>query len=319
MGDSQEIEKAVGILRAGGVVAMPTETVYGLAGDASNPNAIKKIFSVKGRPIDHPLIVHIGDLSLLSQWASEVPEEALKLANAFWPGPMTLILKKAPSVNTLVTGGQETIGLRMPNHPVAIQLLKTFGKGLAAPSANRFGRISPTSSEDVKEELGDRVDLILEGGVCEVGVESTIVDMTGAKPRILRPGMISAKEIEAVLNEKLNTVSSTAPRVSGSLESHYAPITPVKQIMPDVLSEMLKSMDVPAAVMIRSLVLDKALQKKHSVIKMPLDPKQYAHDLYHVLRTLDHLQMSMILIEALPEGEEWEAVSDRLKRASSHK
>lgn len=195
----QDIEKAATILHAGGLVAIPTETVYGLGADARNPEALRKIFTTKQRPIDHPLIVHIADMTQLSDWAVAISDSALLLAKAFWPGPLTLILKKAPGVLDLVTGNQETIGIRIPNHPVAIALLKTFGRGVAAPSANRFGRISPTTADAVREELGNAVDLILDGGPCAVGVESTIVDVTGEAPVVLRPGMITQQQIAAVL------------------------------------------------------------------------------------------------------------------------
>src|SRR4029078_13456997 len=194
----QDINQAVAILRSGGLVAMPTETVYGLAADARNPEALRKIFLAKQRPSDHPLIVHIADMEQLPQWTSAVSALAQKLARAFWPGPMTLILPKADSVLDLITGKQTTIGIRIPNHPVAQALLKAFGSGVAAPSANRFGHISPTTAEAVREELGDAVDMVLDGGQCDIGVESTIIDVSRGDPVILRPGMISAADIEAV-------------------------------------------------------------------------------------------------------------------------
>jgi len=224
----EEMTKAVDILRAGGLVAIPTETVYGLGADARNPSAVQKIFQAKQRPSDHPLIVHIGEIAQLHEWAVDISPEAWLLAKTFWPGPLTLILKKAPEVSELVTGQQTTIGLRMPNHPVALTVLKEFGGGIAAPSANRFGRISPTTAEAVQEELGDAVDLILEGGQCAVGVESTIVDVSGEQIAILRPGMITAEQIVAVLKQPVLTTPKNAPRVSGSMESHYAPLTPTK-------------------------------------------------------------------------------------------
>src|SRR3989344_2949582 len=196
----QNISEAVTILRQGGLVAFATETVYGLGADAKNADAIKKIFTAKQRQINYPLNIVISDVSHLSQWAIDIPESAYQLAKAFWPGPLTLILKKAPHVLDVISQGKSTIGCRIPKHPVALQLLQQFGSGLVAPSANRFGRLSPTTAEAVREELGDRVDLILDSGQCELGMESTIVDLSGEQPVILRSGMITAKQIEDVLH-----------------------------------------------------------------------------------------------------------------------
>jgi len=204
------IEHAALLLRQGLLVAFPTETVYGLGADASNPEAVRKIFQAKGRPADHPLIVHISSVDSLNDWAVNIPDAAKKLAAHFWPGPLALILNKKPDVPLEVTGGQETVGLRMPDHPVALSLLKAFGGGIAAPSANRFCRISPTQAAHVEEELGDAVDLILDGGSCQVGVESTIIDLSGKQPKLLRLGHITQKDIEAVLQTELIIVSSPA-------------------------------------------------------------------------------------------------------------
>ncbi|WP_442770390.1 L-threonylcarbamoyladenylate synthase, partial [Zoogloea ramigera] len=197
-----DIQRAVQLLRQGELVALPTETVYGLGADALNPDAVAKIFAAKGRPSDHPLIVHLADASQIMTWAREVPKDAIALARAFWPGPLTLILKRDESVPDLVTGGQDTVGLRVPNHPVALELLRAFGSGVAAPSANRFGRISPTTAEHVRQELGERVALILDGGACAVGLESTIVDLSRGVPVILRPGAIGADDIARVLGRR---------------------------------------------------------------------------------------------------------------------
>ncbi|HYS50590.1 MAG TPA: L-threonylcarbamoyladenylate synthase, partial [Burkholderiales bacterium] len=176
------------ILRRGGLVAFPTETVYGLGADASNPAAVARIYEVKGRPAGHPVIVHIGDIGQLARWARDIPEAATKLATHFWPGPLTLVLRRAPGVGSQLSGGQDTIGLRVPGHPVALQLLREFGGGIAAPSANRFGRISPTAAEHVRSDLASEVELILDGGACEIGIESTIVDLSRGRPVLLRPG-----------------------------------------------------------------------------------------------------------------------------------
>ena len=197
------LAEAVELLRAGELVAFPTETVYGLGADAGNPEALAKIFAAKGRPADHPLIVHVPDVAHLDQWAREIPDAAHLLAQAFWPGPLTLILKRQPTVPDLVTGGQDTVGLRIPHHPLALQLLKAFDGGIAAPSANRFGHISPTTAQHVREELGAAVALVLDGGPCSVGIESTIVDLSRGDPVILRPGMISAAQIDQALHQQV--------------------------------------------------------------------------------------------------------------------
>src|SRR5687767_7136564 len=199
----EAIAKAIEILRAGGLVGFPTETVYGLGADASNPEAVKKIYIAKGRPRNHPLIVHLAAFDAVPGWASEVPDAAKRLAARYWPGPLTLILKRAANVSALVTGGQDTVALRVPSHPVAQALLKAFGGGIAAPSANRYGRVSATTAEHVTSEFGAEIDFVVDGGACEVGIESTIVDVSGARPALLRPGSITALELEAVLGGPL--------------------------------------------------------------------------------------------------------------------
>ena len=311
------INQAVTILRQGGLVAMPTETVYGLAADAKNSEALRKIFQVKQRPMDHPLIVHVADISQVQEWVSTFSPKALQLAEAFWPGPLTLILPKAAGVLDWVTGGQQTIGIRIPHHPVAQQLLQQFGGGIAAPSANRFGRISPTTAAAVREELGDAVDWVLEGGSCDIGLESTIVDMSGERPVILRPGMITAAQIEAVLQEKLLSPQQHAPRVSGSLETHYAPATKTRLLSMDEISQLVTRLteeDLPIALVVRTPVT--VVNQKITCIKMSTDPKIYAHDLYQTLRDLDHQQFKQIVIEDVPENGEWLAIRDRLVKAS---
>ncbi len=311
-----DILKAVSVLRAGGLVALPTETVYGLGADARNPDALRKIFLAKGRPFDHPLIVHLANVAQLSEWAREIPEKALILAKHFWPGPLTLILKKSNTINDIVTGSQDTIGLRIPNHPVALALLEAFGNGIAAPSANRFGRISPTTAKAVREELGDRVDLILEGGQCEVGLESTIVDMTHEHPVILRPGMISQTQIENVLHESCGEKEKNSPRVSGSLETHYAPTTKTRLMTSEQLGDFLKTVeanDLPVAILAFQSI--KTTNEIH-VTTMPRSPTEYAHDLYFVLRELDKKQFKQIIIQTVPELSEWDAIRDRLQKAA---
>ncbi|MDR2926485.1 MAG: threonylcarbamoyl-AMP synthase, partial [Azoarcus sp.] len=251
------IRQAVEHLLAGELVALPTETVYGLGADAANPEAVARIFAAKGRPASHPLIVHLASAAALAQWAEEIPPGAQDLASAFWPGPLTLILKKQPWVPLAVTGGQASIGLRVPAHPLALALLAAFAAarspaagGIAAPSANRFGRVSPTTAAHVREELGNKVSLILDGGACEVGIESTIVDFSRPEPEILRPGAIRPEDIARVLGvlprvrgraagktEEHEAYEASVPRVSGSLAAHYAPLTPLKKVKSAALAE----------------------------------------------------------------------------------
>lgn len=310
------VQEAAAILRRGGLVAFPTETVYGLGADAANPEAVARIFAAKGRPADHPVIVHIGSAAQLEQWASDIPPAASQLAQRFWPGPLTLILKRHPRVSDAVTGGQDTIGLRVPGHPLALALLSAFGGGIAAPSANRFGRVSPTAAAHVREELGEAVDCILDGGDCQVGIESTILDLSGGAPRLLRPGAITAAEIEAELGQTLATVADDAPRVSGALPSHYAPGTPLSLIAAEDLNTEIKTylgQDKRVAVMARRTA-PPGTQCVWQV--MPSDATAYAHELYARLRELDALHVDRLLIEAVPTDVSWQAVQDRLTRAA---
>lgn len=317
---SSEIENAARLLGQGKLVAFPTETVYGLGADAGNEDALRKIFQAKGRPFDHPLIVHISSPDRLSDWAREIPPEAFKLAQAFWPGPLTMILKKQPSVSAIVTGGQDTIGLRIPRHPLAQALLKAFGKGVAAPSANRFTHISPTTAAAVREELGDRVDLILDGGDCEVGLESTIIDMSRGQPVILRPGMLSAAQIEKVLGMPVLSARQDIPvtRAPGMHHLHYAPHTRTQILAKEQISVFLRGIsaaDLPLALVMHSAP-PASVPAGVSLTSMPAEPSAYAHALYHTLRTLDHQQFKRIVIEQVSEAPEWEAIRDRLSKAS---
>jgi L-threonylcarbamoyladenylate synthase len=314
-----EITKAASVLTSGGLVAFPTETVYGLGADASNALAIRKIFEAKERPYDHPLIVHVASVAQLDEWAKDISPDALRLARIFWPGPLTMIFRKQAHVLDIVTGGQETIGLRIPRHPVAKALLEAFGGGIAAPSANRFTHISPTTAAAVNEELGGRVDMILDGGDCEVGLESTIIDMSGEQPVILRPGMISRGEIEALLERHVLFSRQDSPvRAPGMHHLHYAPTTKTMLIdsgqLPGFM-QALQSQDLPVAI----VAFNESLSAKENIHieRMPLDATAYAHNLYHVLRTLDHQHFKRIVIEAVPDSPEWEAISDRLTKASS--
>ena len=326
---TESIDRAVALLNAGHLIGLPTETVYGLAADADNPEAVAAIFTAKGRPADHPLIVHLGADDLLSAYATDIPDAAWALAEAFWPGPLTLILKKAPSVPDIVTGGQDTVGIRIPGHPVALTLLRALaesrrqagksGGGLAAPSANRFGRISPTSAQHVADELGDAVALILDGGDCRVGIESTIVDLSRGAPVILRPGAISTEQLSLVLGEAIGTRASMTedvPRVSGSLASHYAPQTPMQIMASDVIERALQGTGRCAAIVRMGVDLEASLLQRPDVIVLADQPAAYAHAFYRVLRELDARGYARILVQALPEGTDWLAVQDRLGRAA---
>ena len=311
------IRDAALALKAGHLVAFPTETVYGLGADARNPEAIKRIYEVKGRPSDHPLIVHIATMDRMGDWAQEVPEYAIKLARNFWPGPMTLVLKRSELAGDFITGGQDTVGVRVPDHAVALGLLAAFekvgGKGVAAPSANRFGHVSPTSAAAVVEEIGKyltKEDLVLDGGPCHVGVESTIIDCTGASPRILRPGAISESMIEEcvglpVLAGNLLTKGAEDIRVSGSLENHYAPAAKVLLC------------GVPLAG--QGFIAHKNIQTPSGVIRLasPSDDEEFAHTLYSSLREADILGLSeVVVIQPVGNGIAV-AIRDRLKRAAN--
>ncbi len=323
--DDAAIEYAVDLLRQGRLVAFPTETVYGLGADASNPDAIRRIFKAKGRPADHPLIVHIPSVDSLNDWALTVPDMAQQLAARFWPGPLAMILNKRPEVPLAVTGGQNTVGLRMPDHPVALRLLRAFGGGIAAPSANRFCRISPTQAAHVEEELGDAVDLILDGGACQVGVESTIVDLSGNRPKLLRPGHITRHDIEAVLQTELIVVypqseqtNQSEIRAPGMMAIHYAPITLAILCPVDRLSEVTQELNARnKKIGILAYSLEQAKNRLTRVIRMPEQAEDYAQALYTSLRELDSLQLDMILVEQPPETEAWRAINDRLCKATS--
>jgi L-threonylcarbamoyladenylate synthase len=311
------ITRAVGYLRAGELVAFPTETVYGLGADAANPDAVRRIFAAKGRPADHPVIVHLYDTSQLTRWARAMPDGAKELAAAFWPGPMTLILPHAEGVSSVVTGGQDSVGLRVPSHPVARELLSAFGGGIAAPSANRFGRISPTTARHVADDLGDAVAQILDGGACAVGIESTIVAFTADAPLLLRPGGIDVRDLSRVLGQPLREAGDSAPRAPGTLASHYAPRTPANLVTTDALrAEVLQLMarDETVAVLAHTVACPSDFAGVW--LRAPADAMGYAHDLYANLRTLDAANADVMLIERVRDDDAWLAVRDRLVRAT---
>lgn len=319
---TKNIEIAVRTLTNGGLVAFPTETVYGLGGDAKNSLAINKIYRVKNRPKDHPLIIHIADKNDLPLWAEKIPPEAYLIAESFWPGPVTLILQKRKAVSALLTGGQNTIALRVPRHPMAKALLEAFGSGIAAPSANKFTHVSPTNAQDVDEELGESVDCILAAdSACEVGLESTIIDLSTNIPKLLRPGMIKVSEIEAVLGRfVVKHQNENMPRASGMHQLHYAPKTKTHLLsineMQDFLTQNNKCWLVLLSHDLKNLPPGKD-NKNIQLIKMPNDAYNYARKLYQTLRAVDKGEYQHIVIQKVPEEEDWLAISDRLTKASA--
>jgi len=313
-----EIDRAVEALREGDVVAFPTETVYGLGADAQNPDAVRRIYELKGRPATHPLIVHIDHPRMLERWALEVPPSARALAERFWPGPLTLVLRRAPAVDLAVTGGQDTVAVRVPAHPVAQQLLRAYGSGIAAPSANRYGRVSPTRAEHVREEFGDAVKVILDGGDCKIGLESTIVSCAGETPRVLRPGSITLSQLRAVVPEIQARGESDAPRVPGSDTKHYSPSTPLSIVDSRALEEVVAQLTADhEKVAVLALRPPRVANKFMTWINAGRRADAYTRELYVNLRTLDKAGAREILVEQVPEGEAWDAVRDRLRRAAS--
>ena len=327
------VERAARLLADGHLVAFPTETVYGLGADGLNSAAVTRIFQAKGRPADHPLILHVADVAHARALAREWPSAAEQLAATFWPGPLTFILKRAPRVPDAVTGGQDTVGVRMPAHPIARSLITAFaaiGSGVvAAPSANRFGSISPTRARDVAHSLAGRWgehDMILDGGECSVGVELTIVDLSSGAPRILRPGGVGRDAIEQALGRPLEDSDAPAPRVSGALESHYAPqattmLVSTAQMVTRL--QQVRARDRCASADVACLVMDPVLRDQLAtmphVVVMPMSPSAdgYARELYARLHDADQQGVVAILVEAPPTTMAWEAVNDRLKRATA--
>jgi L-threonylcarbamoyladenylate synthase len=360
--DPTVLGQAAAILESGGLVAFPTETVYGLGADAENPAAVARIYAAKGRPNDHPVIVHVAPGADLDYWVTDIPDAARKLADAFWPGPLTLILKRHPRIPDAVSGGQDTVGLRCPSHPVAIALLSAFkgGKGgVAAPSANKFGNVSPTTAQHVRDEFGDDVLdaagmaetaahavaamitarmenpeakvfdtarslrlAVLDGGSSQVGIESTILDLSRLDthgPVLLRPGHIGAQDICDVIGLMPNLPDQSAPRASGTLESHYAPKAPVALVesarLPEVLAQLAAKGRKTAVIhYCDNAALPAGACVAH--LHMPSDAPGYAYGLYAALRAMDQSEAELILVEAPPRGDAWLGVNDRLRRAA---
>jgi L-threonylcarbamoyladenylate synthase len=306
-----EVRRAAQILRAGGLVAFPTETVYGLGADAASEKAVARLYQTKRRPAAHPVIVHFENSEKAFAWAREIPAAARKLAEKFWPGPLTLILKRSALAKDFVTGGQDTVGLRVPSHAIAHQLLKEFGGAVAAPSANRFGFVSPTTAAHVREDLGKDVDLVLEGGPSEVGIESTILDLSGAAPVLLRPGHLSKEQLKQVLGVEVFEKTEASPRHSGGLERHYAPRTPARMVPTYGLDKAIAELKARVAV----LAFSRPDERVDYWLRMPREPQAYAQRLYAALRELDAAGCERILVEAPPDSPEWTAVRDRLRRA----
>lgn len=346
--EAAEITRAAEVLASGGLIGLPTETVYGLAADASDPQAVARIFAAKGRPADHPVIVHLAHAEEINEWAIDIPEAAWTLAAAFWPGPMTLILKRAPHVLDAVTGGQDTVGLRVPSHPLGHAVLAAFAQarkqldaatpaGIAAPSANTFGHVSPTTAQHVRDEFGATIDMVLDGGACEVGIESTIVDLSAGEARVLRPGFITIEAVRAALGagygnsvaadplpERLSDTSrnrilaphggaASAPRVSGSLDAHYAPRTRTLLAAQHDVAETL-AQHPGKRIAVLSFSPTRVPNTLHWLASRQV--RVYAHNLYAHLRAMDTAGCDLILIESPPQTPEWEGINDRLRRAA---
>jgi L-threonylcarbamoyladenylate synthase len=332
----REINHAAQVLLQGGLVAFPTETVYGLGADAESREAVERIYQAKGRPSNHPVIVHVAPEADVSYWAASVPDEARVLIDAFWPGPLTLILKRAAHISDVVSGGQDSVGLRCPSHPVAQRLIRAFaaGKpsgqgGIAGPSANKFGQVSPTQASHVRDEFPELVAagmLILEGGSSEVGIESTIIDLSrlsqGVGPVLLRPGYVTTKQISQVLEMPVSQPDAQAPRVSGALKSHYAPQTPIKLVTrTGIMSAALQQLShTTKKIVCVTHSIDQALHPQIENIEwvsMPTQPEAYGYALYATLRALDQNHYAFMLWEDVPDSPEWLGIKDRLGRAAA--
>ncbi len=324
--DSAAIAAAARLLEQGALVAFPTETVYGLGADAENPQAVAAIYAAKGRPANHPVIVHLSPEGDIGRWAAQIPDEARALVAAFWPGPLTLILRRAAQIPDAVSGGQDSIGLRCPSHPVAQALLRAFkgGQGgIAAPSANRFGHVSPTTAQHVRDEFGappaGPLAAILDGGQSNVGIESTILDLSRLAshgPVLLRPGHVTPQQIAAVIGVLPAAPDAAAPRASGTLEAHYAPATPVALVAPADLPRILAHLAGGGR---RAALMQRAATAAHGAVaqlRLPDDPAGFAHALYAGLRELDAAGADVIVVETPPADAAWQGVNDRLRRAA---
>ena len=325
----EAITQAVQAITAGQLLGLPTETVYGLAADAARPDAVARIFAAKGRPRNHPLIVHVADAAGVAHFARDVPGFAERLMAAFWPGPLTLILPRRPDVGAATAGGQDSIGVRCPAHPVAQAVLQALAQatppvwGLAAPSANQFGRVSPTTAAHVAGEFDDSL-LVLDGGPCGVGIESTIVDCTRGAPVLLRPGAISRAQVEAACGQQLHGAAATrvalgeAPRASGTLEAHYAPAAKLRLMDARALQTSLDLLGAEAAhIAVYARTPLRLLSSQVLLRRMPDDAQATAQQLFSVLRDFDTQGVKLIWVESVPDAADWDGVRDRLQRASA--
>jgi L-threonylcarbamoyladenylate synthase len=315
-----DLQRAADLLAAGECVAVPTETVYGLAADARNASAVGAIFAAKGRPPNHPLIVHLADAGQMPDWAQQVPEEAWRLAKAFWPGPMTLLLAKAADVPGEVTGGLPSVGLRVPAHPVFQALLARLQTGLAAPSANLYKALSPTSAEQVLAGLDGRIAAVLDGGDCAFGLESTIIDLTRPQQgvRILRAGPISRSAVETVLGRAVELPQQHNEAVPGNVKAHYQPRTPLQLCSSAELEQRLAAgITQDTVLLLWSPALQQAAQGRAEFIRLPDNSTEFARLLYQTLYLADQRGYRQLLLEQVPDSEAWQAVNDRLSRAAS--
>lgn len=316
-----DIERGAALLKEGKLVAFPTETVYGLGADAANAEALAELYRVKGRPTDHPVIVHLAELERLSEWTrrEDLSPLVFKLAEAFWPGPMTLILPKGENVLSACTGGQDSVGIRIPSHPLALELLRQFGGGVAAPSANKFGKLSPTTAASVKEGLGEEVSLVLDGGPCQVGIESTIISVLDETPRILRPGMITRENIEDRLGIKVEIAYKEKTqdiKAPGTLESHYAPDTAVALVSRDDLPSLIERLNKQGKTFVLLAFDDYQQERDKASLYVEKNADNYAQNLYQRLKNLDAERKQFILVEGPPTDSAWDGVNDRLRRAA---
>ncbi len=313
------LDLAISILRSGGLVAFPTETVYGLGADATNPSAVARIFAAKGRPDSNPLIAHVANTDIARKYAAEWPTVADTLATHFWPGPLTLVVRKTPHIADTVTAGKPTVGLRVPDHPLALQLLRAFAGPLAAPSANRSNRVSPTTAQHVRDELGDAIDLILDGGPSRVGIESTVLDLTSPTPTILRLGGVSQQQLEQLIGPvHLSTrpTNDGAPASPGQLPVHYSPITPAYRFETSQRGKVPVDLGgAKCGIMVLSPLV--GMKKFGPIIAMSQDPIEYAQNLYDVMRELDAMDLAAIFIEVPPDEPHWAAIRDRILRATT--
>jgi L-threonylcarbamoyladenylate synthase len=318
---AQTIQQAAALLRGGGLVAFPTETVYGLGADATSEAAVRRIFAAKGRPATNPLIVHVADVETARRYTTRWSDAAQTLAAAYWPGPLTLVLPKTPDIPNVVTAGRPTVGLRAPDHTLALELLRAFGGPIAAPSANRSNHISPTTAQHVRDELGDAVDLVLDGGACAVGIESTVLDLSEDVPRILRPGAVTRRQIEFILGrvelgERITNESVPAAS-PGQHAVHYAPRTPAFRF--ETPQRGLIRIDEPDGRrngLVAVGTMRDYVKKLERMVAMPCEPGLYARHLYEVLRELDAMGLANLYIEMPPDTPEWAAIRDRLLRAT---